>query len=200
MQGRQRSQALFSPVMTAVSASASLLIKALIVTTGYVPTYSKAAGERIVRVELTGGRAVIITGNEKGYDMGEATKEEAAAAKPIAKHYKGFLTGGALPSAPAGITTTHHCETDHEGGGIETIVVAEAKEGKRLAALRGIVRDCQYKMVEGVLVDAYSASAFVQVYDLVSQESKDKLLSFDLPKAIRVSFATIKKAQDKSNA
>ena len=177
--------------MTAVSASAALLIKALIVTTGYVPTYSKAAGGRIVRVELRGGRAVVITGNEKGYDLGAATKEEAAAAQPIAKHYHGFLTGGALPSAPEGITTTHHCETEHEGGGVETIVLAETKETKRVAALRNILKEGQCKVVEGKLVDTFSASAFIQIYDAVNEANKAKLLSFSLAGAIGCCFKLI---------
>lgn len=137
---RQRRQAFFLPLMT-TTATAALLIKALIVTTGYVPTYSKAVGERIVRVELTGGRSVVITGNEKGYDMGEATKAEAAAAKPIAKHYNVFLRGGELPSAPEGINTTHRLETEHEGGGLEVFELAETKETKRVAALRNILKE-----------------------------------------------------------
>lgn len=177
--------------MTAATASAALLIKALIVTTGYVPDYSKAPGERIVRVELTGGRAVVITGNEKGYDMGEATESEAAAAKPIAKHYSKFLRGGELPSAPAGIKTTHHCETGHEGGGIETLVLDETKETKRVAALRNILKEGQCKVVEGKLVDTFSASAFIQVYDAVNEENKAKLLSFSLAGAIGACFKVI---------
>lgn len=177
--------------MTAASASASLLINALIVTTGYVPTYSKAAGERIARVELTGGHSVVITGNEKGYDMGEATEAEAAAAQPIAQHYNGFLTGGALPSAPEGVTTTHHCETEHEGGGVETIILAETKETKRVAALRNILKEGQCKVVEGKMVDTFSASAFIQVYDAVNETNKAKLLSFSLAGAIGCCFKLI---------
>jgi hypothetical protein len=183
--------------MTATSASASLLIKALIVTTGYVPTYSKATGERIVRVELTGGRSVVITGSEKGYDMGEASTEEAAAAQPIAQHYQGFLKGGELPSAPAGITTTHHCETEHEGGGIETLVLAETKETKRVAALRNILKEGQCKVVEGKLVDTFSASAFIQVYDAVNADNKAKLLSFSLVGAIGACFKLINNQRSK---
>ena len=183
--------------MTAVSASASLLVKALIVTTGYVPTYSKAAGERIVRVELTGGQAVLITGHEKGYTLSEAPEAAVAAALPIAKHYKAFLKGGALPSAPQGISTTHHYETEHEGGGIETLELAETKEAKRVAALRNIVKEHQCKVVEGQLVDAFSASAFIQVYDAVNEANKAKLLSFSLAGAIGACFKLINNQRNK---
>ncbi|MDF7815349.1 hypothetical protein [Hymenobacter sp. YC55] len=179
------------------TAAASLLIKALIVTTGYVPTYSKAVGERIVRVELTGGRSVVITGNEKGYDMGEATEAEIAAAKPIAKHYKAFLRGGELPSAPAGITTKHLLETEHEGGGLEVFELVETKETKRVAALRDILKQGQCKVVEGKLVDTFSASAFIQVYDMVNEANKTKLLSFSLAGAIGACFKLINNQRNK---
>lgn len=179
------------------STTSALLIKALIVTTGYVPTFSKAVGERIVRVELTGGRSVVIIGNENGYDMGEATAEEAAAAQPIAQHYNGFLKGGELPSAPEGVSTTHHCETEHEGGGVETFVVAETKETKRVAALRNILKEGQCKVVEGKMVDTFSASAFIQVYDKVNAENKAKLESFTLAGAIGACFKLINNQRNK---
>ena len=129
--------------------------------------------------------------------MGEATTAEAAAAKPIAQHYKGFLRGGELPSAPTGITTTHRLETEHEAGGVEVYELAETKETKRVAALRNILKEGQCKVVEGKMVDTFSASAFIQVYDLVNEANKAKLLSFSLVGAIGACFKLINNQRNK---
>ena len=176
--------------MTA-TATASLLIKSLIVTTGYVPSYSNAIGEHNLQLTLSKGRTVRLVADKNACLIGEASPEEVAAIQAVAQHYAGFLRGEALPSAPAGLTTTHHIETEHEGGGLEVFEVAEAKEPKRLAALRGILKDCQCKVVEGKMVDTFSASAFIQVYDAVNEANKAKLLSFSLVGAIGACFKLI---------
>jgi len=42
--------------------------------------------------------------------------------------------------------------------------------------VRGIVRDKQYRKVKGTMVDLYTASVIVQVYDRVDDRVRDRLL------------------------
>lgn len=61
-----------------------------------------------------------------------------------------------------------------------------------LEAIRKITREHQAAKVNEVLIDGYSASAVVQVYDALNDANKEKLLSLPVAKAVTVVFKLIK--------
>lgn len=63
---------------------------------------------------------------------------------------------------------------------------------KRIAALRRIVKQKQYAKIDGVLVDLFSASAIVKVYDALSAANKKKLASLPVPKMAKISLSLMK--------
>tara|TARA_Y100001937_G_C6876804_1_gene222999 strand:- start:239 stop:514 length:276 start_codon:yes stop_codon:yes gene_type:complete len=51
----------------------------------------------------------------------------------------------------------------------------EEAEGNEIAILRGIVDNKQAEKLHGVMVDMFTASALVQVYDKVNDENQEKM-------------------------
>lgn len=80
---------------------------------------------------------------------------------------------------------------------------AAHREAKRLsplgeegvAAIFKIVEDKQYAKVNEVLVDIYSAGAFVTVYNRVNSGSQAKLRAMAVAPAIAMCFKTLKRAE-----
>jgi len=58
----------------------------------------------------------------------------------------------------------------------------------RIEKLRQIVRDRQANRVEGKLVDMYTASVIVQVYDAVNEGNKKKMDATKLPQLASICF------------
>lgn len=58
----------------------------------------------------------------------------------------------------------------------------------RIEKLRQIVRDRQANRVEGLLVDMYTASVIVQVYDAVNDGNKKKMDATKLPQLSSICF------------
>jgi len=54
---------------------------------------------------------------------------------------------------------------------------------------RAIVRECQYRKINEVMVDGWSASIIVQVYDAISDTNKAKLEQMPVSKAARICMA-----------
>jgi hypothetical protein len=63
----------------------------------------------------------------------------------------------------------------------------------RIDRLRKIVAEGQYAKVEGSTVDLFSASAYVKVYDALSDANKAKLDALPLPAAIEFVFKLLNK-------
>lgn len=61
-----------------------------------------------------------------------------------------------------------------------------------LAVMRRIVSNHQAEKINGVMVDAFTASAFVKVYDAVDARKQEKLLSIPLGKAVEVVWKAFK--------
>lgn len=59
--------------------------------------------------------------------------------------------------------------------------------------LRLIVKERQANRVNGVLVDLFSASAVVQVYDVVNEANKAKLAQLPVRKLVAVCFKVLAK-------
>lgn len=73
--------------------------------------------------------------------------------------------------------------------------VTKARSGaERIAAVRAIVDACQYAKVDGVMVDLFSASAIVSVYDALSEANREKYASLSVGRMATVAFALAKGA------
>ena len=59
--------------------------------------------------------------------------------------------------------------------------------------MRGIVRNRAHGKVNCVEVDAFTASAIVQVFDKLNDENKQKLISLTVPRAATVVFKLLNK-------
>lgn len=66
-----------------------------------------------------------------------------------------------------------------------------------VAAFRSIVENGVAKVNE-VLVDVYSASAFVQVYDAINERNQEKLRGMGVGQAMDTVWAVIKKQQQRN--
>lgn len=80
-------------------------------------------------------------------------------------------------------------ERTREQGTIETV----AGNGEdRVKAIRSIVDRKQYAKVDGTMVDLFSASAIVQVYDALSAENKVKYSALPAGRMGIVAFKLLK--------
>ena len=62
-----------------------------------------------------------------------------------------------------------------------------------IAAIRNILSNGQYAKVNSVMVDRFSASAIIQVYDAINDDNKVKLRSFPVARVADISFRLINK-------
>lgn len=62
---------------------------------------------------------------------------------------------------------------------------------KKLEVLRSIVAHRQNAKVAGIRVDLFSASAIVQVYDVLNDTNKARFLALPVPKMADVAFKII---------
>ena len=71
-------------------------------------------------------------------------------------------------------------------------VVTKPKTGaERIAAIRKIVEEKQYAKVDGTMIDLFSASAIVQVYDALHEVNREKFSSMLSGKMAVVAFKLI---------
>lgn len=63
---------------------------------------------------------------------------------------------------------------------------------ERIAAIRRIVDEKDYAKVDGVMVDLFSASAIVQVYDALNPQNQEKYRSLHVAKMAKIAFALVK--------
>lgn len=64
----------------------------------------------------------------------------------------------------------------------ETDILEESSPEKRMQDIREIMKTHQARKVDGVLVDAFTAQAIVQVYDKLNDKNKEKLANMKAPK------------------
>jgi hypothetical protein len=77
-----------------------------------------------------------------------------------------------------------------------TRVTATGTPAARMAALRQIVAESQYAKIDGTMVDLYTASAIVQIYDALNDANRAKFASFPVGMMAKVAF---KLMQPKAN-
>lgn len=73
-----------------------------------------------------------------------------------------------------------------------TVVTQPTSPDERIAAVRRIVSERQYAKVDGVMVDLFSASAIVAVYDALSEGNRAKFAAMPAPKMAAVAFKLVK--------
>lgn len=73
---------------------------------------------------------------------------------------------------------------------------------KRIALIRDIVNQHQYQKInsggKNDVLDGFTASAIVRVYDAVNEENKKKLMSCTLPKLVSVVWGTINRSEERA--
>ena len=71
-------------------------------------------------------------------------------------------------------------------------VTAPSDPRERIAALRTIVEKKEYAKVDGCMIDLFSASAIVQVYDALSEAAQKKYARMTAPTMASVAFKLLK--------
>jgi hypothetical protein len=62
----------------------------------------------------------------------------------------------------------------------------------RINAIRSIVDKKQYAKIDGTMIDLFSASLIVQIYDKLNDENKAKFASFPAGKMGQIAYKLIK--------
>ncbi len=73
-----------------------------------------------------------------------------------------------------------------------TPVTQPATPQERIGAIRTIVKDGQYAKVDGIMVDLFSASAIVAVYDALKPENQAKYANLPAGKMAFMAFKLVK--------
>jgi len=73
-----------------------------------------------------------------------------------------------------------------------TMVTAPSSPAERIAALRQIVEEKQYAKIDGKMIDLFSASAILSVYDALNDANKAKYAAMPAPKMGLVAFKLLK--------
>ena len=76
-----------------------------------------------------------------------------------------------------------------------TQVTKPASPVERIAAIRNIVKECQYAKVDGTMIDLFSASAIVSVYDNLNVDNRAKYATLPAGKMGIVAFKLLKKQE-----
>jgi len=69
-----------------------------------------------------------------------------------------------------------------------TRVTRPSTPAERIAAVRAIVTAGQYARIDGCMVDGFSASAIVQVYDALNTENQQRYASMDVRRMASIAF------------
>lgn len=80
------------------------------------------------------------------------------------------------------------CKTRQNG----TKVYTPTTPGERIDAFRDVTADRQYAKIDGVMVDLFSASAVVQVYDALNPDNQQKYAAFPATRMVQIAFQLTK--------
>lgn len=75
-----------------------------------------------------------------------------------------------------------------------TVVNRCATGQERVEACRQIVAECQYRKVDGVMVDLFSASAVVKVDEALSESNRVKFRALTIGRMASVAFKLMERA------
>ena len=73
-----------------------------------------------------------------------------------------------------------------------TQVTQPATPAERIEAIRRIVSESQYAKVDGVMVDLFSASAIIRVYDALNEVNQAKYSAMSAPQMATIAFKLMK--------
>ena len=73
-----------------------------------------------------------------------------------------------------------------------TVVIAPANGAERIAAIRQIVERSQYAKVDGCMIDLFSASAIIKVYDALNETNRSKFAGMPAPAMADMAFKLLK--------
>ena len=73
-----------------------------------------------------------------------------------------------------------------------TEVTSPANGEERIAAVKRIVERKQYAKIDGTMVDLFSASAIVAVYDKLGPENQEKYRNCHVAKMASIAFKLVK--------
>lgn len=74
-----------------------------------------------------------------------------------------------------------------------TKVHTPANAEERIAAFRDVVNEKQYAKIDGVMIDLFTASHVVQVFDALNDVNRAKLADMSAPKLVAVVWKLLKK-------
>lgn len=74
-----------------------------------------------------------------------------------------------------------------------TIVTNPATGIERINAVRQIVTDSQYAKIDGIMVDLFSASAIIRVYDAINEANQVKYRNLPVHKMAEIAFKIMSK-------
>ena len=74
-----------------------------------------------------------------------------------------------------------------------TIVTNPADGLERIKAVRQIVESCQYAKVDGIMLDLYSASAILKVYDAINEANQAKYRALPVYRMADIAFKVMSK-------
>lgn len=78
-----------------------------------------------------------------------------------------------------------------------TRVTKPVSPSERIAAFRKIIEEHQYAKIDGQMIDGFSASAVIQVYDALNPGNQAKFSRFLAPVMCHIAFGVLKKAGGK---
>lgn len=73
-----------------------------------------------------------------------------------------------------------------------THVTRSSTPAEKVAAIRRIVDERQYAKVDGCMVDLFSASAIIAVYDALNDENKARFSALTIQKMAAIAFKLVK--------
>jgi hypothetical protein len=73
-----------------------------------------------------------------------------------------------------------------------TVVTVMADGNEIIAACRAILAQKQYGKINGQMVDSFSASAIVKIYDAISDANKAKFLNLSIARMAQIAFSLLK--------
>lgn len=69
-----------------------------------------------------------------------------------------------------------------------TKVTRSKSPEEKISAIRRVVEECQYAKIDGIMVDLFSASAIISVYNAIGDENKVKFASMPIQRMKTIAF------------
>ena len=82
-----------------------------------------------------------------------------------------------------------NCDNYQKQGTVETVA---GSPGDRIQAIRNIVTQKQYAKIDGTMIDLFTASLIVQIYDALKPENQIKFASFKAGKMGEMAYKLAK--------